>query len=120
MLIQLGVLMMFQFIGEMLVTLSGIPFPGPLCGMALLLGYLYLRGGPAEELSQVGTMLLDNLGLLFVPAGTAVVTYAALLARDGLAIAASLVVSTIAAIFVCGAIAARSASTARVVVERVP
>ena len=58
MLIQLGVLMMFQFIGEMVVTLSGIPFPGPLCGMALLLGYLYLRGGPAEELSQVGTMLL--------------------------------------------------------------
>jgi len=44
MLIQLGVLMMFQFIGETLVTLTGIPFPGPLCGMALLLGYLYFRG----------------------------------------------------------------------------
>jgi putative effector of murein hydrolase LrgA (UPF0299 family) len=35
MLIQLGVLMMFQFIGEVLVTLTGVPFPGPLCGMAL-------------------------------------------------------------------------------------
>ena len=53
MLIQLGVLMMFQFIGEALVTLTGIPFPGPLCGMALLLGYLYLRGGPSEELTKV-------------------------------------------------------------------
>jgi hypothetical protein len=39
MLIQLGVLMMFQFIGEVFVTLTGVPFPGPLCGMALLLGY---------------------------------------------------------------------------------
>ncbi len=120
MLIQLGVLMMFQFIGEVVVTLSGIPFPGPLCGMALLLGYLYLSGGPSEELSQIGAMLLDNLGLLFVPAGTAVVAYAALLARDGLAIAAALVISTIAAVIVCGVIAARSASTAPVVVERVP
>jgi holin-like protein len=119
MLIQLGVLMMFQFIGEVVVTLSGIPFPGPLCGMALLLGYLCLRGGPSEDLSQAGTMLLDNLGLLFVPAGTAVVAYAALLASDGLAIAAALVVSTIAAVAVSGVIAARSASTSHVVAEHV-
>jgi len=119
MLIQLGVLMMFQFIGEVVVTLSGIPFPGPLCGMALLLGYLCLRGGPSEDLSQAGTMLLDNLGLLFVPAGTAVVAYAAQLASDGLAIAAALVVSTIAAVAVSGVIAARSASTSHVVTEQV-
>jgi holin-like protein len=84
MLIQLGVLMMFQFIGEALVTLTGIPFPGPLCGMALLLGYLNFRGGPSEELTKVGTTLIDNLGLLFVPAGTAIVAYGALLASDGL------------------------------------
>jgi|FEC22Drversion2_1045045.scaffolds.fasta_scaffold01640_6 holin-like protein len=119
MLIQLGLLMMFQFVGELVVALSGIPFPGPLCGMALLLGYLCLRGGPSEDLSQVATVLLDNLGLLFVPAGTAVVAYAALLASDGLAIAAALVVSTIAAVVVCGVIAARSASTSRMVSERV-
>jgi holin-like protein len=119
MLIQLGVLMMFQFIGEVVVTLSGIPFPGPLCGMVLLLGYLHLRGGPSEDLSRVGTVLIDNLGLLFVPAGTAVIAYAALLAHDGLAIATALIVSTIAAIFVCGVIAARSATTAPAVVGRV-
>jgi putative effector of murein hydrolase LrgA (UPF0299 family) len=54
-----------------------------------------------------------------VPAGTAVVAYAALLASDGLAIAAALVVSTIAAVAVSGVIAARSASTSQVVTERV-
>ena len=113
MLIQLGVLMMFQFIGEVLVTLTGIPFPGPLCGMALLLGYLYLRGGPSEELTKVGMTLIDNLGLLFVPAGTAIVAYGALLASDGLAIAAALFASTIAAVIVSGVIAASGASTAR-------
>jgi holin-like protein len=93
MLIELGVLMMFQFIGEELVTLTGIPFPGPLCGMALLLGYLNFRGGPSEELVKVGTTLIDNLGLLFVPAGTAIIAYGALLASDGLAIAGALVAS---------------------------
>jgi holin-like protein len=113
MLIQLGVLMMFQFIGETLVTLTGIPFPGPLCGMALLLGYLYFRGGPSEELTKIGTTLIENLGLLFVPAGTAIVAYGALLASDGLAIAAALFTSTIAAVIVSGVIAASGASTAR-------
>jgi holin-like protein len=103
---QLGLLMMFQFIGEALVTLSGIPFPGPLCGMLLLLGYLYLCGGPSDDLSSVGSSLVDNLGLLFVPAGTAIVGYSTLLATDGLAIFAALVVSTLVAVLVSGAIAA--------------
>jgi holin-like protein len=72
MLAQLGLLMTFQLMGEAVVSLLGIPFPGPLCGMLLLLGYLWLRGGPPEELSTAGSKLVDNLGLLFVPAGTAI------------------------------------------------
>ena len=66
---QFGSLMTFQFIGEALVTATGIPFPGSLCGMLLLLFYLHARGGPSDELSSVGSKLVDNLGLLFVPAG---------------------------------------------------
>jgi holin-like protein len=102
---QLGLLMMFQFIGEALVTLTGVPFPGPLCGMLLLLGYLFLRGGPSDELSSVASKLVDNLGLLFVPAGTAIVSYGALFATDGLAICAAIVVSTLFAVLIGGAVA---------------
>jgi len=109
MLVQLGTLMLFQFAGELLVTLSGIPFPGPLCGMSLLLGYLFWRGDSSAELTRVGTALIDHLGLLFVPAGTAVIAYGALLARDGLAIAAALVISTVAAVLAVGIIVAKGA-----------
>jgi holin-like protein len=103
---QLGLLMMFQLIGEALVNSLGIPFPGPLCGMLFLLGYLYLRGGPSDELSIVGSKLIDNLGLLFVPAGTAIVAYGALFATDGIAIVAALIVSTLVAVLIGGTIAA--------------
>ena len=106
MLAQLGLLMLFQFVGETLVTVFGIPFPGPLCGMLLLLAYLFLRGGPSEDLAGVGSKLIDNLGLLFVPAGTAIVAYGALFATDGFAILAALVVSTLLAVLIGGAIAA--------------
>jgi len=106
MLTQLGLLMVFQLVGEVLVTLTGIPFPGPLCGMLLLLGYLCVRGGPSDELDNVGSKLVDNLGLLFVPAGTAIVGYGTLLASDGVTIFAALVLSTLVAVLIGGAIAA--------------
>ena len=75
--------------------------------MLLLLLYLYLRGGPSDDLSNVGSRLIDNLGLLFVPAGTAIVGYGALFATDGLAILAALVASTLLAVRVGGAIVAK-------------
>jgi holin-like protein len=103
MLAQLGLLMMFQLIGEALATSLGIPFPGALCGMLLLLGYLYMRGGPSDELSIVGAKLVDNLGLLFLPAGTAIVAYGALFATDGLAMLAALILSTLVAVLIGGA-----------------
>ncbi len=108
MLAQLGLLMAFQFAGEALVAVSRLPVPGPLCGMVLLLGYLYLRGGASEELTKVGTLLTDHLGLLFVPAGAAIVAYGALLASDGMAILAALLVSTVIAVLATGAVAGRA------------
>ena len=102
---QLGLLLTFQLTGELIVTGMGIPFPGPLCGMVLLLGYLHLRGGASEALFVVGSKLTDNLGLLFVPAGAAIVAYWALIAHDGLAIVAALMISTLLAILVSGVVA---------------
>jgi putative effector of murein hydrolase LrgA (UPF0299 family) len=43
MLQQLAPLMGFQLIGEAAVKCLGVPFPGPLCGMLLLLVYLQSR-----------------------------------------------------------------------------
>jgi putative effector of murein hydrolase LrgA (UPF0299 family) len=106
---QLGLLLTFQLAGEVIVNAMAIPFPGPLCGMMLLLFYLYLRGGAPEALFVVGSKLTDNLGLLFVPAGAAIVAYGALIAHDGLAIVAALMISTLLAIFVSGVVAEKFA-----------
>ena len=108
MLVQFGLLMTFQFFGELLVTATGVPFPGSLCGMILLLAYLHLRGGASEDLTKVAMTLVDNLGLLFVPAGVAIIGYGGLFARDGLAIAAALVISTLIAVVAAGVMATRS------------
>ena len=105
MLQQLVLLTVFQFAGDFVVKILGLPFPGPLCGMGLLLAYLHLNGGASDQLASVGSTLVDHLGLLFVPASTAIVMYTALLASEGIAIIAALIVSTVAAIFVGGIVA---------------
>lgn len=101
---QLLLIMGFQLAGEALVRGLGLNFPGPLCGLLLLLVWLRLRGDPSPDLSRAAAPLVDHLGLLFVPAGTAIVGFGALLLSDGLAIAAALLLSTGLAILISGLI----------------
>ena len=94
-----------QLVGEVLSRELALPAPGPVIGLGLLTVALaiWTRRRPMsdEEIanSDVGraaTGLLGALSLLFVPAGVGVVQYVGLLREDGVALAASLAVSTIA------------------------
>ena len=69
---QLLIIMGFQLAGEALVSGCGLSFPGPLCGLLLLLAWLNYTGGPSAELSRAADILVDHLGLLFVPAGAVI------------------------------------------------
>ncbi|NRG18091.1 CidA/LrgA family protein [Rhizobiales bacterium] len=89
-----------QLAGELLVAVSGLPVPGPVVGMVLLLGGLIVRGDIPEPLADVGGALLSNLALLFVPAGVGVMLHVALIGREALPITVALVVSTAATVAV--------------------
>ena len=96
-------LLMFQLIGEVAAHGLGLPAPGPVVGLALLVGALALARAwrsfddealGESELGRAATGLLSALSLMFVPAGVGVVQYLGLLKEQGVAIAAALVVST--------------------------
>lgn len=89
-----------QLVGELAVAALGLPVPGPVAGMVILLVGLLVKGSIPEGLGQVGDFLLGNLSLLFVPAGVGVMLHAGLLGREWLPIMAALVVSTAATIAV--------------------
>ncbi|URI09151.1 CidA/LrgA family protein [Aquincola tertiaricarbonis] len=63
-----AVLLVLQLVGELLVQSLGLPLPGPLVGMLLLLAGLVWRGGVPEPLRKLGDVLLQNMMLLFIPA----------------------------------------------------
>jgi len=86
-------LIALQLVGEALVVATGLPIPGAVVGLALLYVILSLRGGASDEMTRTSGFLLDNLALLFVPAGVGVIAYLPLIASRWEVIAVALLVS---------------------------
>jgi holin-like protein len=70
----MAVLLLCQLAGTVVQQATGLPLPGPVMGLVLLLGILAWQGGPSATLRDTAQGLLKYLGLLFVPAGVGVVT----------------------------------------------
>jgi len=105
----LALIFICQLAGETLVRLLGVPVPGPVAGMVILLAGLVLAGGPGESLRRAGTGLLGYLTLFFVPAGVGLVTHGSRLATDWLPILAAIVVSTLSTMLLVGWLVGRRA-----------
>ncbi len=95
MLEYLTLILACQLIGEFAVSTANIPFPGPVAGMILLFLFLLIRGEIPEELGNVSGALLNNLSLMFVPAGVGVMVHFELLGADAVPLSIALVVSTL-------------------------
>lgn len=98
----LVLLLGFQFAGELLVRLTGMPVPGNVTGMALLLMALALGVVKEESITEAAELLLKYLALFFVPAGVGVMLYFDLIAREWLPIVVGTVVSTFVVMAVTG------------------
>ena len=108
MIVSLTLILLAQLLGEGLARGAGLPVPGPLIGMALVLALLALRERSSRTaarllpapltdgtLESTGKGLLAHLSLLFVPAATGIVGRLDVLAAHGAAIACVVVVSTV-------------------------
>lgn len=90
----MSVLLACQFAGELLARGLGLPVPGPVVGMVLLLVGLVVLGRVPSSLRMTGEGLLRYLTLLFVPAGVGLMVHARLIGMDFWPIVSTLVVST--------------------------
>lgn len=93
-----------QTIGTALVQGLGIPVPGAVAGLVLMLAALTFAGSVPQGLGTLADLLLRHLNLFFVPAGVGLMAHLALLARDGGALLVAISVSTLAGLVVAGAV----------------
>ena len=86
-------LLALQSAGELLSRALGLPFPGPVVGMVLLL--VALRWPVVREpVAACADFLLGHLSLLFVPVGVGVMTHLALVSQYGGRMLVVIVLST--------------------------
>jgi holin-like protein len=95
-------LLLFQLIGEALSVWFGLPMPGNVIGMALLLLALFAGWVKIDWLREAAELLLKYLALFFVPAGVGVMLYFDLIAREWLPICAGTIISTFVVMAVTG------------------
>ncbi len=95
MLNALTLILCCQLAGELLITATGVPVPGPVCGMVLMFAALVIRGGIPEDIANAADVLLGNLSLLFVPAGVGVMLHLQLMEAEILPLSVALVASTL-------------------------
>ena len=95
MLEYLTLILACQLIGEFTVSTLQLPFPGPVAGMLLLFIFLTINGGIPQQLESITTAMLNNLSLLFVPAGVGVMVHFELLGSDAIPLSIALIASTV-------------------------
>jgi putative effector of murein hydrolase LrgA (UPF0299 family) len=109
MIASLSLILLCQLVGEVTVRGLGLPMPGPVVGLMLLLGLLLARDrfailarGPLRDdgVEDASRGLLAHLSLLFVPAGVGVVQKLDLIAAHGIAVAVVLAVSVVVTLLV--------------------
>ena len=89
----LAILLVLQALGEALTHTLGLPIPGPVLGLVLLLVVVQFAWA-REPVAAAAELLLAHLSLLFIPVGVGVITHLGLVAQYGLRLAAIIVLST--------------------------
>ena len=109
MIASLSLILLCQLAGEVFVRGLGLPMPGPVVGLLLLLVLLLARDrfkvlarGPLQQdgVENASRGMLAHLSLLFVPAGVGVVQKLDLVAEHGIAIIMVLAVSVVVTLLV--------------------
>ena len=78
----LAILLIAQSAGELLARGTGVPLPGPVIGLLLMLMALRLRA-VQRWAGAAADVLLTHLSLLFVPVGVGVMTHVGLITQYG-------------------------------------
>jgi holin-like protein len=100
----LAILLGFQVCGEGIVYLLGLPIPGSVVGMALLLGGL-LRGWiTLSVVEATAAVLLADLGLFFVPPAISILQYGDVIRQEWLPMGVALVGSSVLVLLTAGAV----------------
>lgn len=96
------IILIFLAAGNLVVRLTGMPMPGSIIGMLLLVAGLRFRLLRPRHVVPAASLLLRHMALFFVPPAVGMMLYFDVLADDLGAIVAATIVSTLAVMLTVG------------------
>jgi len=99
---QMGIILLFSFIGEALHVLLPLPVPASIWGMVLFFLALCLRIVKVESVREVSLFLVEIMPLLFVPAAVGLMESWDIVAPHVVAYVVIMVVTTFLVMTVAG------------------
>ncbi|GGD58265.1 CidA/LrgA family protein [Croceicoccus mobilis] len=100
----IALLLVFQLCGEIIHRLSGVPLPGSVIGMILLIGWLALTRREWPSLTAVSGWLTAHLSIMFIPAAVGLIDEGDALTQYGIALVLATIVSTVLTLFVTASV----------------
>jgi len=91
----ISLLFVCEFVGDVVARVLGLPLPGSVLGMVILLLWLASLKRERETLSQVTSWLTAHLSVMFVPAAVGLVAQGPVLSRYGIGLVVATTVSTL-------------------------
>lgn len=79
----IALLLICQLAGEVIHRFAGVPLPGPVIGMMLLIGWLALIRKERPGLDAVSGWLTAHLAIMFVPSAVGLINQGAILREYG-------------------------------------
>ena len=98
----LSLILLVQFFGTLIIDYFNVKFPPALFGMILMSIFLLTNVIKVEWVEDTCQLLLQKMGILFLPAGVSIMLYLDIIAKESLAILATVFISTIVITIVTG------------------
>ncbi len=100
--LQLLLILGFSYLGNLISSGFNLPFPGSIIGMILLFLALQFKLLKIKDIDTVGSFLINNMTILFLPAGVGIMAKWGLISHFWLQILLIVVCALIVNIFVLG------------------
>lgn len=92
---QFAIIIVICFLGEILNRFLGIPIPGNVLGMIILLAGLVTKVIKLSYIEHISEFLLKHLSFFFVPAGVGIISSLDILKGNWISILAIVFISTV-------------------------
>lgn len=99
---QIAILFLFYFVGDFIVSVFHIKFPGSIVGLLLLWICLYFKWLNIKFVMDGTNFLITFLTLFFIPSTVGIIQYPELLTKNGLLLIVAVFISSIFAFIFTG------------------